>query len=59
MEIIGKSNQKTECESCGEEIMNGREVLHDGLTLCCTCAGESYYELEATPKLFVPTEVAF
>jgi formylmethanofuran dehydrogenase subunit E len=59
MEIIGKPNQKTRCESCGEEIMNGREVLRDDLTLCCACADESYYELKATPKLFVPREGVF
>jgi formylmethanofuran dehydrogenase subunit E len=31
------------CEVCGEEIMNERQVVHEGMTLCRACAGEAYY----------------
>jgi formylmethanofuran dehydrogenase subunit E len=42
-QIIGRPGMKAICEICGEEIMNGREVLNNGLILCRACAGESYY----------------
>jgi formylmethanofuran dehydrogenase subunit E len=34
-----------DCDRCGEEITNEREVLRDGETLCRACAGERYYDL--------------
>ena len=42
-ELISRPGVRTDCERCGEEIINEREVLHDGATLCRACAGESYY----------------
>lgn len=45
--IISRPGLKATCEICGEEIMNEREVIRDGQTLCRTCAGESYYLLPA------------
>jgi formylmethanofuran dehydrogenase subunit E len=41
--IISRPGRKAHCEVCGEEIMNEREVVHDGVTLCRACAGASYY----------------
>jgi formylmethanofuran dehydrogenase subunit E len=43
-QIISRPGRKALCDACGEEIMNEREVLTDGVTLCRACAGESYYE---------------
>lgn len=43
--IISRPGRKALCAVCGEEIMNEREVVRDGLVLCCACAGESYYEM--------------
>ncbi|MFA5308933.1 MAG: FmdE family protein [Dehalococcoidales bacterium] len=34
---------KAECATCGERIMDGREVKKGGKTLCRACAGASYY----------------
>lgn len=31
------------CATCGEEIMNAREVMIDGQAFCRTCADGSYY----------------
>ena len=45
-EIISKPSAKTECEMCGEEIINGREVFRNGRVVCLSCAGENYYHLE-------------
>lgn len=52
-EIISRPAMKTECEMCGEEIINGREVLREGRVLCLSCAGENYYHLEAASRYFI------
>ena len=41
--IISKPGLRVECERCGEEIMNERELDLDGQRLCRSCAGHSYY----------------
>ncbi len=33
------------CQRCGEGIAFRREIRRDGLTLCRSCAGETYWEL--------------
>lgn len=43
--LLSRPGLRAICEACGEEIMNGREVVHEEMTLCRTCAGESYYTL--------------
>jgi formylmethanofuran dehydrogenase subunit E len=42
-EIISRPGKKAICESCKEEIINGREVIQDGMVLCRTCSGDGYY----------------
>lgn len=42
-QIVSRPGLRVECASCGEEIMNEREVTVDGQPLCRACAGESYY----------------
>ena len=42
--IISHAGVKAICGMCGEEIMNEREVIRDGVTLCKSCMGESYYQ---------------
>ena len=44
-QIISHQNARAVCSSCGEEIINEREVLVDGRVLCRTCAYGSYYRL--------------
>lgn len=41
--VVSRAGMRVNCENCGEEIINEREVLRDGLVLCCSCAGQSYY----------------
>ena len=41
--LIGQAGQRTECESCGEEILNLRQVVVDNRSLCGGCAGHPYY----------------
>jgi formylmethanofuran dehydrogenase subunit E len=42
-EIMSKPSARINCEACGEEIMNEREVEQDGRLLCLSCAGVTYY----------------
>jgi formylmethanofuran dehydrogenase subunit E len=41
--LISQPGLRVTCEACGEEIMNEREVIHEGMVLCRACAGEAYY----------------
>ena len=42
-DIVSRPGVRVECDVCGEEIMNEREVRQNGLSLCRACAGNSYY----------------
>lgn len=46
-EIVSRAGARVHCDACGEEIMNEREILRDGLTLCCACADGGYYQSAA------------
>jgi formylmethanofuran dehydrogenase subunit E len=41
--IVSRPGVRVNCDVCGEEIMNEREVKQNGLALCRACAGNSYY----------------
>jgi formylmethanofuran dehydrogenase subunit E len=42
-EIVSRPGVRVNCDGCGEEIMNEREIKRDGLTLCRACAEAPYY----------------
>lgn len=44
-QIVSRPGLRVDCDVCGEEIMNEREVHREGLTLCRACAGTSYYHV--------------
>jgi formylmethanofuran dehydrogenase subunit E len=44
-QIVSRPGVRVDCETCGEEIINERELMVDGRTLCPACAGRSYYRL--------------
>jgi formylmethanofuran dehydrogenase subunit E len=46
-QLISRASRRVTCERCGEEIMNEREVVHEGVVLCKSCAGPSYYSAVA------------
>ncbi len=48
--IVSRPVIRTNCQICGEEIINEREIHRDGQVLCRTCAGEGYYRLLASVK---------
>lgn len=41
--IVSRASARAICDKCGEEIINEREVIEGGSTLCRTCAGHRYY----------------
>ncbi len=41
--LISQAGARVTCETCFEEILNGREVLQGGKVLCQSCAGDSYW----------------
>ncbi|HVM71844.1 MAG TPA: FmdE family protein [Anaerolineales bacterium] len=41
--LLSRPGLRAKCAVCGEEIINERQVCLDGLTLCLSCAGRSYY----------------
>jgi formylmethanofuran dehydrogenase subunit E len=43
--IVSRPGVRVNCDVCGEEIMNEREVKQNGLTLCRTCARGGYYHI--------------
>ena len=40
-----RAGVRVNCDMCGEEILNERQVQQGGLTLCRTCADGGYYQL--------------
>lgn len=56
--LVSRPGLKVCCDLCSEEILNGREMKRDELTLCLPCAGEGYYQiaLPATLRRAFPLE---
>ncbi len=48
-QLLSRDRYRVNCEACGEEIINEREVLVEGRVLCRGCAGENYYEWDDEP----------
>lgn len=43
--LVSHAGARARCAECGEEIVNEREVLVDGRSLCRSCAGGGYYRV--------------
>jgi formylmethanofuran dehydrogenase subunit E len=41
--LISHHGVRVNCAACGEEILNEREMIVGGQSLCRACAGEAYY----------------
>ena len=48
-ELISQPLARVVCDYCGEEIINERELLVDGATLCRACAKDGYYLIKPAP----------
>ncbi len=42
-QIVSRAGVRVNCENCGEEIINEREIIINGQTLCRACASGGYY----------------
>lgn len=42
--LISQPDKKAICHICGEEVINEREIVQNGLNLCRACMGMAYYE---------------
>jgi formylmethanofuran dehydrogenase subunit E len=49
-ELISKPAVRVNCDYCGEEIINEREVDVGGAILCRSCANDGYYLIKPTPS---------
>lgn len=49
-ELVSRAGVRTNCDICGEEIVNEREVIRDGQTLCPACAHGAYYTVDDAPQ---------
>ncbi len=41
--LMGRPGVRVDCSRCGEEVLNAREVILDGVAVCTACAGSAYY----------------
>ena len=41
--LLSKPGFRVICSTCGEEVLNEREIILGGAILCRACAGQSYY----------------
>lgn len=41
--LLSRPGVRSKCTQCGEEIINERQVYKNGIRLCRSCAGNSYY----------------
>jgi formylmethanofuran dehydrogenase subunit E len=49
--FIGQAGQRVDCEACGEEVLNLRQLVVGNRSLCRRCAGQPYYlESGSTPS---------
>lgn len=45
-DLPGKPLDAMTCPRCGEEVIDGRQVIRDGVAMCKACAEGAYYDLE-------------
>lgn len=54
-ELLSVPGVRAICSYCGEEIINRRELIAGGRTLCRTCAGDGYYRAAVDYQPAYPT----
>lgn len=45
-QIVSRAGVRVNCATCGEEIVNEREIMCGGQPYCIACAGSAYYAPE-------------
>jgi formylmethanofuran dehydrogenase subunit E len=54
--LISKPVFRVNCDECGEEIINERQVVVDGAVLCRACAQDGYYLIRKCPEVYAMLE---
>jgi len=49
--IVSRAGIRVNCDHCGEEIINERDTIKDGFTLCQSCLGSAYYNPSNPEKI--------
>jgi formylmethanofuran dehydrogenase subunit E len=44
--LVSAPGKRVACTTCGEEIMNERELARPAGPVCRSCAGQSYYSID-------------
>jgi formylmethanofuran dehydrogenase subunit E len=57
--VMSKPQSRAICQSCGEEIMNEREIVKQGRPYCTACRGQGYYVVEPARQVTKPDRVKF
>lgn len=57
-QVISHPGRRVNCDMCGEEVMNEREVRKNGHSLCHTCAHGGYYQSVQNRILSIPKVAA-
>ena len=54
--LLSRPDLRLNCEACGEEIFNGREVAAGDTILCQSCAAGGYYVAESRTVMSLQAE---
>jgi formylmethanofuran dehydrogenase subunit E len=54
--LLSRPELRRNCDSCGEEIFNGREIAAGNAILCQSCAAGGYYAVESRPVMSLQAE---
>lgn len=49
--IMSRAGVRVNCDHCGEEIINERDIIRAGRSLCPPCAGSAYYKSAIFDKI--------
>jgi formylmethanofuran dehydrogenase subunit E len=49
-DIVSRAGVRVNCSFCGEEIINQRELMHNGVPICKSCSGTTYYRVVPAPE---------
>lgn len=52
-DLISRAGVRTTCALCGEEIINEREIMADGVAYCRSCSGRAYYQSTAPAQWMI------
>ncbi len=55
--IISRPGMRVNCDVCGEEVMNEREIRIGESNVCASCAGESYYSVLSSFNRAIPVDL--